>query len=169
MRRGRFRPQEAIRLRHSGSNWFSAFVGELCCRIAIRLSLYKCCCAGILQGGCDLGGSAVFLVPGSALLLDYFRSCAAGWAGRELSPDRRIAVRCCGGCRTLRSFQCKLDANHANDSAARELAGGVARTKSGADQRCTPWARAKRQFSAAHGGEDSERRAGRDFYCRGFV
>jgi predicted phosphodiesterase len=51
-------------------------------------------------------------------------------------------------------FQRKLDTNHANDGAARQLAGSVARAKSGADQRSAPGARAKRQFSAAHGGED---------------
>ena len=71
--------------------------------------------------------------------------------------------------RTLRSFQRKLDANHANDGAAGELAGGMARAKSGADQRSAPGACAKRQFSAAHGGEDFEGRAGRDFYCWRFV
>ena len=41
--------------------------------------------------------------------------------------------------------------------------------KSGADQRCAPRARAKRQFSAAHGRQDFDGRAGRDFYCRRFV
>jgi len=41
--------------------------------------------------------------------------------------------------------------------------------KSGADQRSALGARAKRQFSSAHGCEDIEGRAGRDFYCWRFV
>ena len=89
--------------------------------------------------------------------------------GRELPPDRGSTVRCCGSNRTLRDFQRKLDADHANDGATGELAGGVARAKSGADQRFAPGARAKRQFPAAHGREDFEGRAGRDFYRRRFV
>jgi hypothetical protein len=40
------------------------------------------------------------------------------------------------------------------------------RAKSGADQRCAPWARAKRQFSTAPGCEDCKGRARRDFCCR---
>src|SRR6266550_1820488 len=68
----------------------------------------------------------------------------------------RIAVRCCGGGWTLRGFQCELDADHPNDSAPREAPGGVARAKSGADQRCAPRARAKRHLFAAHGGEACE-------------
>ncbi len=48
-------------------------------------------------------------------------------------------------------------------------AGSMARAKSGADQRSASGACAKRQFSAAHGCEDFEGRAGRDFYCRRFV
>ena len=63
---------------------------------------------------------------------------------------------------TLRGIQRKLDANHANDSAARELAGSVARAKGGADQRSAPRARAKRQFSPAHSSEDFEGGTGRD-------
>ena len=62
-------------------------------------------------------------------------------------------------------FQRKLDADHANDGAARELARRVARAKSGTDQRCAPWARAQRQFSAAPGCENLKGRARRDFCC----
>ena len=145
------------------------FVGELCCRFATCLSLYKCCCARVLQDCCGLVGSADFPLLRRGFLLDYFRSCAAGWAGRELPSDGGMAVRRCSSGRTLRGFQRKLDANHANDGAARELAAGVARAKSGADQRPAPGACAKRQFSAAHGCEDFEGRAGRDFYCGRFV
>ncbi len=66
-------------------------------------------------------------------------------------------------------FQRWLDANHANHSAPRELAGGVARTNSRAYQRRAPGAREKWQFSAADGSKDFERNTGRNFYCRRFI
>ena len=47
-----------------------------------------------------------------------------------------------------------MDQDHANDGTARELAGSVARAKSGIDQRRAPWARAKRQFSTTLGCKD---------------
>ena len=50
-----------------------------------------------------------------------------------------------------------------------ESAGIVARTKSGTHQRCASGPRAQRKFSPPHGGEDFERRSGRDFYRRRFV
>ena len=113
------------------------------------------------------------------LLSFLFLAAAFSWiifgvaslAGLSMNFHRTggIAVRCSSSGRTLRSFQRKLDADHANHSAARELAGGVARAKSSADQRPAPGACAKQQFSTAHGGEDLEGRAGRDLYRRRFV
>ncbi len=97
--------------------------------------------------------------------MDNFRSCAAGWAGRELPSDGGMAIRRRSSGWPLRSFQRKLDANHSNDGTTRELAAGVARAEGGAHQRPAPGACAKRQFSAADGCEDFEGRAGRDFYC----
>ena len=55
----------------------------------------------------------------AAVLLDYFRSGAASGAEYELPSDRGMSVRCRGNGRSLRSFQRKLDADHANDGAAR--------------------------------------------------
>src|SRR4029077_12045909 len=106
------------------------FVGELCRRFATRVSLYKCGCASVLQGSRDLDGPGELPVSRSGLLLDYFRSCAAGGARNQLPSNRGIAVRCWSNGWTLRGFQRKLDASHANDGAAGELAGGMARAKS---------------------------------------
>ena len=91
-------------------------------------------------------------------------------AGLEINFHRMVQLlfgRSSG--RSLRCFQRKLDADYSNDGAAREPAGSVAGKESCADQRCAFRTRAKRQFSAAHGGEDFEGRAGRDFYCRRFI
>src|SRR5208282_537610 len=113
------------------------------------LSLYKCCSARVLQGRCGLDGSGELPLSRRGFLLDYFWNCTADGPEYELSSDRGIAVRCCRNSRILRGFQRRLDADHANDGAARELAGSVAGANRGADQRCAPWARAKRQFPAA--------------------
>ena len=93
-----------------------------------------------------------------------FRGCPAGRAGHELSSVRGVVVWACRFRWTLRGIQRELDADYANHRAAREPAGSLARAKSRADQRCTPGARAKRQFSSADGGEDCEGGPGRDFY-----
>ena len=107
-----------------GAPWIKLFLGFLSVSfVAASLLAFRYTnarFARLLQGRCGLGGSADFPLPRGGFLLDYFRSCAAGWAGRELPSDRGIAVRCCSGGRTLRGFQRKLDANHANDGAARE-------------------------------------------------
>ena len=66
--------------------------------------------------------------------VDYFWRCAIAVAGLELPSHGGITVRCCDSGRTLRRNQCKLDANHAHDGAARESAGDMARQNSGADQ-----------------------------------
>src|SRR5271169_962893 len=141
------------------------FVGELCCRFTTCLSLYKCSSARVLQGCCGVDGSGELPLSRGGFFLDYFRSCAAGGAEHELPSDRGTAVRCCSNGWTLRGFQRKLDADHADHSAARELAGSVARTKSGADQRRAPRACAKRQLLAAIGCENLKGRARRDFCC----
>src|SRR5579863_5760654 len=120
------------------------FVGELCCRFTTRVSLYKSGSPRVLQGCCGLDGTGELPLSRRGFLLDYFRSGAAGGAEHKLPSDRGMAVRRRSSGRTLRSFQRKLDADHANDGATRELARSMARAKSGADQRCSPWARAKR-------------------------
>ena len=66
-------------------------------------------------------------------------------------------------------FNAELDPHHANHRAAGELAGGLARANRGTHQRSTPGARKKWQFSAPHGGQDSERRTGRNLHRWGFV
>src|SRR5580704_9495205 len=111
-------------------------VGELCYRFATRLSSYQCRSASILSSCCGLVGIGELPLSCSGLFLAYFRNGAAGGGGNELPSDCGIAVwRCISG-RTLRSFQRKLDANHADHGAAGELAAGMAWTKSGIDQRC---------------------------------
>src|SRR5580658_3129158 len=140
-------------------------VGELCCRFATCLSPYKCCVARVLPGCGSLDRSGELPFSRSDFLMDNFWSGAGGEAGRELPSDRGIAVQCCSGSRTLWGFQRKLDADHANNRAARELAGGMARANRGADQRCASGARAKPRFSAALGCEDPEGRTGRYFRC----
>src|SRR5260370_40541548 len=129
-------------------------VDELCRSFATRISLHKCCSARVLQDCRGLGGYAELSLSCCGLLVDYFWNYATGWAGRELPSDSGIAVRCGGSHRTLRGFQCQLDAHHAGDCAACELAGGVARAKSGPDQGFAPWACAKRRVSPAHGRAD---------------
>ena len=114
-------------------------------------------------------GFLTFLFFVGCFLLDSFRSCAAGWAGRELPSDGGLAVRRCSIGRPLRSFQRKLDANHANDGTTRELAADVAREEGRAHQRPASGACAKWQFSAADGCEDFAASAGRDLYCGRFV
>ena len=42
---------------------------------------------------CGLVGSADLPLSRGGFLLDYFRSCAAGWTGRELPSDGGVAVR----------------------------------------------------------------------------
>ena len=65
------------------------FVGELCCRFATRLSLYKPALAGVLQGGCGLVGSfdVPFLRSGS--VLDYI-SESLRLAGLDLNFHRMV-------------------------------------------------------------------------------
>ncbi len=111
--------------------------------------------------------SFLFLAAVSSWVV--FGASRSGGVGCELPPDRGSAFRRCDGGWVLRSFQCKLDAHHANYGAAGEPAGGMARAQSGADQRCASGARAEWQFSAAHGGEDFEGRAARNFYRGRFV
>ncbi len=122
----------------------------------------------------SVGFLSVSFVAASLLAFRYtnaalraFYRAAAIWLG--LLSFLFAAAVCCwitfGVARLTGLFQRKLDANHANHGAACELTGGVAWAKSRADQRFAPRARAKWQFSAAHGGEDCEGRARRDFYC----
>ncbi len=95
----------------------------------------------------------------------------AGLAGRDMNFHRLVELLFGAALLTglYGVFNARLDTNHADDSAAGQLAGSLARAKSGAGQRSPPGARAQRQFSAAYRGQNIARRAGRDFYRRRFV
>ncbi len=74
-------------------------------------------------------GMLTFLFFAAVFSWIIFGVARLAGAGRELPSDRGITVRCCGSDWTLRRDQRQLDANHANDGAAREPAGGVARAE----------------------------------------
>src|SRR5277367_4093994 len=103
------------------------FVGELCDRLATRVSLHKHRCTRTLQDCRSVGRTAELPLFRRDFLVDYFRACACGRAGHQLPSDCGSPLRCRRSDRSLRRLQRKLDADHANHSAARELAGGVAR------------------------------------------
>jgi len=144
-----------------GAFWIKLF--------ATRLSVHQFCFARLLPGCCGLDGPAQLPLARCDFLLDYLWSCTASRPRYKLPQDCGIAVRGCDINRTLRCLQRKLDANHADDSAACELAGSLAGAKSGADQRCAFGTCTKRQFSPTHGRKDFRRRAGCDFYRWRFV
>src|SRR6266481_1623639 len=79
-------------------------VGELCRRLATRISLYKRCSARVLSGDCGLDGAGKLPLFRGSVLLDYLRSSADGGAGHELPSDRGIAVRWGSIGRVLRGF-----------------------------------------------------------------
>src|SRR4029077_2201632 len=126
-------------------------------------------CACFIGGCCGLVGFTELSLSRGGLHLGYFWSCTAGRPVHELPSDCGIGLWYGSNSWTLRGVQRKLDADHANHRAPRELAGGLARPKSSAGQRSASRTREERQFSASHGGQDIEGTAGRDLYCWRFV
>ena len=100
------------------------------------------------------------------LFLDCFRAGAVGRDndGCQLSSHGGSAFWRGNFGGTLRSFQRGVDADNENDGAAGEFAGGVARAKGGADQRCAFGPCTQWELFAADGRDDSQGRAGCNFY-----
>ena len=123
MRRGHFRPQEAIRRR---TLWIKLVLGFLSVSFVAASLLAFRYTNSALRAFYRI--AAVWL----GLLTFLFFAAVSSWiifgvarlAGLDVNFHRIVecAVRRCSSGRTLRGFQRKLDANHANDGTAREPA-----------------------------------------------
>src|SRR5277367_749106 len=109
-------------------------VREFSCGFAFGVPLYQRSLTCLLPSFGDLARPAEFSLYRRGRVLDCFGRHAPGWFSRQLSPDRRGAVRGRDAHRTLRSLQRQLDAHNADHGASRESARRLAGTQSCADQ-----------------------------------